>query len=188
MLFISKIIIDVSNRADNNNVSEFTDLLGSMFSDIVNLKEVWLSSKVDILKYIRDLHKATVNPVFPQYRQYEEQSSKLYTAKGTLFIPSKQPMPCSACLPPTQPSHHTPSAPTAATCMPRRKPEFQQQRCSLAPSTPSPPNQDSRPRVPVPDMQASVQVVLFMQRVRQMRIQQSAHLRWRHRCRIYLCA
>lgn len=89
MLFISKIIIDVSNRADNNNVSEFTDLLGSMFSDIVNLKEVWLSSKVDILKYIRDLHKATVNPVFPQYRQYEEQSSKLYTAKGTLFIPEQ---------------------------------------------------------------------------------------------------
>ena len=89
MLFISKIIIDVSNRADNNNVSEFTDLLGSMFSDIVNLKEVWLSSKVDILKYICDLHKATVNPVFPQYRQYEEQSSKLYTAKGTLFIPEQ---------------------------------------------------------------------------------------------------
>lgn len=59
MLFISKIIIDVSNRADNNNVSEFTDLLGSMFSDIVNLKEVWLSSKVDILKYIRDLHNTS---------------------------------------------------------------------------------------------------------------------------------
>ena len=75
MLFISKIIIDVSNRADNNNVSEFTDLLGNMYSNIVNLKEVWLSSKVDIIKYIRDLHKATVNPVFPQYRQYEEQSS-----------------------------------------------------------------------------------------------------------------
>lgn len=89
MLFISKIIIDVSNRADNYNVSEFTDLLGSMFSDIVNLKEVWLSSKVDILKYIRDLHKATVDPVFPQYRQYEDQSSKLYTAKGTLFIPEQ---------------------------------------------------------------------------------------------------
>lgn len=89
MLFISKIIIDISNRADNNNVSEFTDLLGSMFSNIENLKEVWLSSKVDILKYIRDLHKATVDPVFPQYRQYEDQSSKLYTAKGTLFIPEQ---------------------------------------------------------------------------------------------------
>lgn len=137
MLFISKIIIDVSNRADNNNVSEFTDLLGSMFSDIVNLKEVWLSSKVDIIKYIRDLHKATVNPVFPQYRQYEEQS--FTPPKAHSSSPSKQPRPCSACLPPTQPSHHTPSAPTAATCMPRRKPEFQQQRCSLAPSTPSPP-------------------------------------------------
>ena len=137
MLFISKIIIDVSNRADNNNVSEFTDLLGSMFSDIVNLKEVWLSSKVDILKYIRDLHKATVDPVFPQYRQYEDQS--FTPPKAHSSSPSKQPMPCSACLPPTQPSHHTPSAPTAATCMPRRKPEFQQQRCSLAPSTPSPP-------------------------------------------------
>lgn len=50
MLFISKIIIDVSNRADNYNISEFTDLLGNMYSNIVNLKEVWLSSKVDIIK------------------------------------------------------------------------------------------------------------------------------------------
>lgn len=85
MLFISKIIIDVSNRADNYNISEFTDLLGNMYSNIVNLKEVWLSSKVDIIKYIRDLHKATVNPVFPQYRQYEEQSSKLYAAGGHVY-------------------------------------------------------------------------------------------------------
>ena len=88
-LFINKIIIDISNRADNNNTSEFTDLLGSMFSDAVNLKEVWLSSKVDILKYIRDLHKATVGPLLPTERQYESQSSKLYTAKGTLFIPEQ---------------------------------------------------------------------------------------------------
>lgn len=88
-LFINKIIIDISNRADNNNTSEFTDLLGSMFSEIVNLKEVWLSSKVDILKYIRDLHKATVGPLLPTERQYESQSSKLYTAKGTLFIPEQ---------------------------------------------------------------------------------------------------
>ena len=60
-----------------------------MFSEIVNLKEVWLSSKVDILKYIRDLHKATVGPLLPTERQYESQSSKLYTAKGTLFIPEQ---------------------------------------------------------------------------------------------------
>ena len=166
-------IIDISNRADNNNISEFTESLGSMYSNIVNLKEVWLSSKVDIIKYIRDLHKATVNPVFPQYRQYEEQSSKLYTAKGTLFIPEQAANAVLSMLAtdPTEPSYtiRTYSGDLHQAHLHRQ-------------------NQDSRPRVPVPDMQASVQVVLFMQRVRQMRIQQSAHLRWRHRRRIYLRA
>ena len=46
------------NRADNYNISEFTNLLGHMYSNIVNLKEVWLSSTVDLIKYIRDLHKS----------------------------------------------------------------------------------------------------------------------------------
>ena len=39
------------------------------------------------MKYVRDLNKATVERLSRWGRHYMEQSTKLYTAKGTLFIP-----------------------------------------------------------------------------------------------------
>lgn len=86
-LLMNKIIIDVSNGPENDNISEFTETLGGEFSTIFNLKEVWLSPKVDAVKYVKDLNEATVDPLFERARQYMGQSTKLYTAKGTLFIP-----------------------------------------------------------------------------------------------------
>lgn len=86
-LLMNKIIIDVSNGSENHNISEFTEILGGLYSTVFNLKEVWLSPKVDAVKYVKDLNEATVDPVFERARQYMEQSTKLYTAKGTLFIP-----------------------------------------------------------------------------------------------------
>lgn len=86
-LLMTKMIIDISNGSDNNNISEFAETLGGPYSTIFNLKEVWLSPKVDAVKYIKDLNKATVDRLTNWARHYMGQSTKLYTAKGTLFIP-----------------------------------------------------------------------------------------------------
>ena len=86
-LLMTKVIIDVSNGSENHNISEFAETLGAQFSTVFNLKEVWLSPKVDAVKYVKDLNEATVERLSKWGRQYMEQSTKLYTAKGTLFIP-----------------------------------------------------------------------------------------------------
>lgn len=86
-LLMTKLIIDVSNGAENHNISEFAEELGAPYSTTFNLKEVWLSPKVDAVKYVRDLNNATVDKLSTWGRHYMGQSTKLYTAKGTLFIP-----------------------------------------------------------------------------------------------------
>lgn len=86
-LLMTKMIIDISNGSDNNNISEFAETLGGPYSTTFNLKEVWLSPKVDAVKYVKDLNEATVDRLSKWGRRYMEQSTKLYTAKGTLFIP-----------------------------------------------------------------------------------------------------
>ena len=86
-LLMTKMIIDVSNGAENHNISEFAETLGGSYSTIFNLKEVWLSPKVDAVKYVKDLNKATIDRLSGWGRHYMGQSTKLYTAKGTLFIP-----------------------------------------------------------------------------------------------------
>lgn len=86
-LLMTKVIIDVSNGSENHNISEFSETLGGQYSTIFNLKEVWLSPKVDAVKYVKDLNKATIDRLLGWGRHYMGQSTKLYTAKGTLFIP-----------------------------------------------------------------------------------------------------
>ena len=86
-LLMTKVIIDVSNGSENYNISEFAETLGAQYSTTFNLKEVWLSPKVDAVKYVKDLNEATVDRLSKWGRRYMEQSTKLYTAKGTLFIP-----------------------------------------------------------------------------------------------------
>ena len=86
-LLMTKMIIDVSNGSENHNISEFAETLGRPYTTIFNLKEVWLSPKVDAVKYVKDLNKATIDRLSGWGRHYMGQSTKLYTAKGTLFIP-----------------------------------------------------------------------------------------------------
>ena len=86
-LLMTKVIIDVSNGSEDYNISEFAETLGAQYSTTFNLKEVWLSPKVDAVKYVKDLNEATVDRLSKWGRHYMEQSTKLYTAKGTLFIP-----------------------------------------------------------------------------------------------------
>ena len=97
-LLMTKLIIDVSNGAENHNISEFAETLGGPYSTTFNLKEVWLSPKVDAVKYVKDLNEATVDRLSKWGRRYMEQSTKLYTAKGTLFIPENSGKAVLDCL------------------------------------------------------------------------------------------
>ena len=97
-LLMTKMIIDVSNGAENHNISEFARTLGGPYSTIFNLKEVWLSPKVDAVKYVKDLNKATIDRLSGWGRHYMGQSTKLYTAKGTLFIPENSGKAVLDCL------------------------------------------------------------------------------------------
>lgn len=97
-LLMTKLIIDVSNGAENHNISEFAETLGGPYSTIFNLKEVWLSPKVDAVKYVKDLNKATIDRLSGWGRHYMGQSTKLYTAKGTLFIPENSGKAVLDCL------------------------------------------------------------------------------------------
>lgn len=97
-LLMTKLIIDVSNGAENHNISEFARTLGGPYSTTFNLKEVWLSPKVDAVKYVKDLNEATVDRLSKWGRRYMEQSTKLYTAKGTLFIPENSGKAVLDCL------------------------------------------------------------------------------------------
>ena len=97
-LLMTKMIIDVSNGAENHNISEFARTLGGPYSTTFNLKEVWLSPKVDAVKYVKDLNEATVDRLSKWGRRYMEQSTKLYTAKGTLFIPESAGKAVLECL------------------------------------------------------------------------------------------
>ena len=97
-LLMTKLIIDVSNGAENHNISEFAETLGGPYSTTFNLKEVWLSPKVDAVKYVKDLNEATVERLSKWGRNYMEQSTKLYTAKGTLFIPENSGKAVLDCL------------------------------------------------------------------------------------------
>ena len=97
-LLMTKVIIDVSNGSENYNISEFAETLGAQYSTTFNLKEVWLSPKVDAVKYIKDLNKATIDRLSGWGRHYMGQSTKLYTAKGTLFIPENSGKAVLDCL------------------------------------------------------------------------------------------
>lgn len=97
-LLMTKIIIDVSNGPENHNISEFVETLGGAYSTVFNLKEVWLSPKVDAVKYVKDLNEATVERLSRWGRQYMQQSTKLFTAKGTLFIPENAGKAVLECL------------------------------------------------------------------------------------------
>jgi len=88
-LLMTKVIIDISNGNDNYRCSELASELGVKYSTVFNLKEVWLSPKVDAEKYIKDLNNSTIDPLFHQYREYQGQSTKMYTAQGTVFIPEE---------------------------------------------------------------------------------------------------
>lgn len=91
-LFLSKAIIDASNHnmPKGLTVSPLTEEIGDLYSTVFNLKEVWLSNKVDAAKYVKDLDVTMTDPLFDYAREFDHQSSKLYSGLGTLYIPESQ--------------------------------------------------------------------------------------------------
>ena len=180
-LLMTKVIIDVSNGSENYNISEFAETLGAQYSTTFNLKEVWLSPKVDAVKYVKDLNEATVDRLSKWGRHYMEQSTKLYTAKGTLFIPEsagKAVLDCLA-LDATEPTY-TIRTYRGDVLEAQKTGRGSHQASHLHQACVHSQDRGCRPSVPVQHMQATVQMVLHMQGLRQVRTQQSAHLQRRN--------
>lgn len=88
-LFITKLIVDLGgdDPADKNYVNGIASDLANFMSGPYNLKEVWLSDKVDIPAFVKSLHESMVNPLYPAARDYWNYSILFFTANATLCIP-----------------------------------------------------------------------------------------------------
>ena len=88
-LFITKLIVDLGgdDPADKNYVNGIAGDLGNFMSGPFNLKEVWLSDKVDIPAFVKSLHETMIDPLYPATRYYWNYSILFFTAEATLCIP-----------------------------------------------------------------------------------------------------
>ena len=86
-VFLTKMIIDVTDGDCRSD--EGTSELASLLS-LPNLREVWLSDKVDALAFVKALNTNMKSPLFPLAREYRSRSTGFYTARATLCIPESQ--------------------------------------------------------------------------------------------------
>lgn len=90
-LWVTSVIVDLDNTASQSSrdYEYLINAAGTEFSGLDNLREIWLSDKVDAVKFIQDLNSAIVDKLFPLARNYEGESSKMLTGNATLYIPAK---------------------------------------------------------------------------------------------------
>lgn len=84
-VFLTKIIIDTSDKTTYNAIAARLGVPDSYF----NLKEIWLSDKVDARAFVRKLNEEMRDKLFPTYLHYTGNSTAFYTAEATLCIPAK---------------------------------------------------------------------------------------------------
>lgn len=90
-LWVTSVIVDLDNTV-KQTYFDYSDLIegaATQYSGLDNLREIWLSNKVDAVKFIQDLNSAIVDKLFPKARNYNGESSKMFTADATLYVPEK---------------------------------------------------------------------------------------------------
>lgn len=85
-LFITKAIVDTKDIDEKRLAYTIKDVLSAPY----NLRELWLSDKMDCAKFIRSLHQAMTNPLSPTWRSSWEKSQSYLTARGAVCIPASQ--------------------------------------------------------------------------------------------------
>ena len=86
-LFITKLIADFDcPQSKYIHFSEFANFLGGP----LNLKEVWLSEKIDATRLIEVVNEHIAQGLHPGERSYRLQSTCFLSGKATLYIPASQ--------------------------------------------------------------------------------------------------
>ena len=86
-VFLTKVIVDTGNEAD---YKRFADALSLYQSGYYNLKEVWLSDKVNAVEFMRTLNEGMKNPIWPDSYYYQSHSTMFLAGDATLCVPAQQ--------------------------------------------------------------------------------------------------
>ena len=86
-VFLTKVIVDTGNEAD---YKRFADALSLNQSGYYNLKEVWLSDKVNAVEFMRTLNEGMKNPIWPDSYYYQSHSTMFLAGDATLCVPAQQ--------------------------------------------------------------------------------------------------
>ncbi len=84
ILYVTKVILDISDSDCRANCKT-SDFAGN-FTETFNLKELWLSDKVDAAAFVTTLNKTMISKLWPWWRTYWDNSPNIYTSKATLVV------------------------------------------------------------------------------------------------------
>ena len=86
-VFLTKVIVDTSNE---DVYKDFADALSLYQSGYYNLKEVWLSDKVNAVTFMRALNEGMKNPLWPDSYYFYYHSTMFLAGDATLCVPASQ--------------------------------------------------------------------------------------------------
>ena len=86
-VFLTKVIVDTGNEED---YKRFAEDLSRYQTGYYNLKEVWLSDKVNAVTFMRTLNDGMKNPIWPDSYYYQSHSTMFLAGDATLCVPAKQ--------------------------------------------------------------------------------------------------
>ena len=84
-VFLTKVIVDTSNE---DVYKDFADALSLYQSGYYNLKEVWLSDKVNAVEFMRALNEGMKNPIWPDSYYFYYHSTMFLAGDATLCVPA----------------------------------------------------------------------------------------------------
>lgn len=85
-VFLTKVILDTN---DKETYIRFAETLSYFMNGYYNLKEVWLSDKVDALAFVKALNEGMRSKLDPDVYTYFSHSTMFFTGEATLCIPAK---------------------------------------------------------------------------------------------------
>lgn len=86
-VFLTKVIVDTGNKTD---YLKFAHSLTQYMGGYYNLKEVWLSDKVNDVEFMRELDEGMKSKLYPNYYHFYGHSTMFLAGDATLCVPASQ--------------------------------------------------------------------------------------------------
>ena len=86
-VFLTKVIVDTGNKTD---YLKFAHSLTQYMGGYYNLKEVWLSDKVNAVEFMRELDEGMKSKLYPNYYHFYGHSTMFLAGDATLCVPASQ--------------------------------------------------------------------------------------------------